>query len=70
MSLYRHTTRKVAEDEHASFFDLAAVMTTDLYAYTDTVHFTPRGERQVADHVAGALRGQGLVPAVDTLRVP
>lgn len=61
MSLYREKTRQVAEEERVPFFDLAAVMTKDLGAYADTVHFTPRGEREVAEHVAAALRAQDLV---------
>ena len=68
MSLYRQKTRQVAEEERAPFFDLAAVMTKDLGAYTDTVHFSPRGEHEVAEHVATALRAQDLFASAGDAR--
>jgi lysophospholipase L1-like esterase len=68
MSLYRQKTRQVAEEESVPLFDAAAVMTKDLGAYTDTVHFTPRGEHDLAYHVAGALRAKGLIPPADVAR--
>jgi len=62
MELYREATRRVARADDIPLVDLATLMTKDLTAYTDTVHFTPEGERQLAKLLADALRDIGLSP--------
>ena len=61
LELYREATRRVARAEDVPLVDLATLMTKDLTAYTDTVHFTPEGERQMAELMAEALRTNGLL---------
>jgi len=61
LALYRTVTRDVARLEGVPLIDLATLMTKDLVAYTDTVHFTPEGERRLAELVAAGLRDAGLV---------
>jgi lysophospholipase L1-like esterase len=55
MELYRDVTRRVAREEGVPVVDLARRMTKDLSAYTDTVHFTPAGERRLAELLAEEL---------------
>jgi lysophospholipase L1-like esterase len=62
MELYREVTRRVARTEGVPLVDLAVVLPKDLRAFTDTVHFTPEGERAVAEALAEALRSGGIVP--------
>ena len=56
MDMYRHATRRVARAEHVTLVDSARLMTKGLDAYTDTVHFTPAGELQLARLLADAIR--------------
>ncbi len=63
MDLYREITRRVAREEGAPLVDLARSMTKDLRAYTDTIHFTPEGERRLAEQVAEALNRDVLAGA-------
>jgi lysophospholipase L1-like esterase len=58
LALYREETRRVARAEGVPLFDLASEMTRDLDSFTDTVHFSPRGESEVAEHVFKALRAE------------
>jgi lysophospholipase L1-like esterase len=46
--LYRDVTRRVAREESLLLVDLASLMPRDLSYFTDTVHFTPDGERVLA----------------------
>ena len=62
MELYRDVTRRVAREEGAPLVDLARRMTKDLSAFTDTIHFTPAGERRLAELLAEDLLREG-VPA-------
>lgn len=59
MDLYREITRRVAGEEGVPLIDLAQTMTKDLGAYTDTIHFTPEGERLLAERLAEGLRARG-----------
>lgn len=62
MDLYREVTRQVAREEAVPLVDLARRMTKDLSAYVDTVHFTPAGERALAELLAEELpRAYGSV---------
>jgi lysophospholipase L1-like esterase len=60
MDLYREITRRVAHEEAAPLVDLARTMTKDLKAYTDTIHFTPEGERLLAERLLEGLRAEAL----------
>jgi lysophospholipase L1-like esterase len=62
MELYRDVTRRVAREEGSPLVDLARRMTKDLSAFTDTIHFTPAGERRLAELLAEDLLREG-VPA-------
>ena len=55
MEVYRERTHRVARNLGVPLVDLDRLMTKDLAAYADTVHFTPSGERQVAEILAQAL---------------
>lgn len=55
MELYRDMTRRVARAEGAPLVDLARLMPRDLDGFTDTVHFTPTGERRLAEILAREL---------------
>jgi lysophospholipase L1-like esterase len=56
MDMYREATRRLAQSEHVTLVDSARLMTKDLDAYTDTVHFTPAGELQLAQLLAATIR--------------
>ena len=58
LALYREETRRVARAEDVPLFDLASEMTKELDSFTDTVHFSPQGEAEVAQHVFNALRAE------------
>jgi lysophospholipase L1-like esterase len=60
MDLYREITRQVAREEGAPLVDLARTMTKDLKAYTDTIHFTPDGERLLAERLVAGLKVEVL----------
>jgi lysophospholipase L1-like esterase len=61
LARYREETQRVARAEDVPFFDLASEMSKQLDAFTDTVHFSPRGESEVAQRVFDALRAETLV---------
>jgi lysophospholipase L1-like esterase len=65
MELYREVTRRVARDEGTPLVDLARTMPKDVHAYTDTVHFTPAGERRLAELLAAELLAQEASAAPD-----
>ncbi|MBN1611285.1 MAG: SGNH/GDSL hydrolase family protein [Polyangiaceae bacterium] len=55
MDLYRERTRAVAEKEGAYLVDLARLVPHDPRLFADTVHFTPEGERRLAQALATGL---------------
>jgi lysophospholipase L1-like esterase len=56
MELYRDQTRQVARREGAPLVDLARQMPKDTAFYSDTVHFTPRGEDRLSELLVAALQ--------------
>jgi lysophospholipase L1-like esterase len=56
LEIYRDAARRVAEAESAPLIDAAREMPKDAALFTDTVHFTPEGERQLSAIIARALR--------------
>jgi len=66
MEIYRDVTRRVARELGVPLVDLARLMTKDLDAYADTVHFTPAGERRVAEILARTLRAGAFASAEST----
>jgi adenosyl cobinamide kinase/adenosyl cobinamide phosphate guanylyltransferase len=48
-------TRDVAQQEGVTFVDLASRIPRDLAHFTDEVHFTERGAREVAEIIAATL---------------
>jgi len=66
LDLYRNMTRRVAREEGAPLVDLARLMTKDLRAFTDTVHFTPEGESLLARHVERGLLAPGVLSVEDS----
>jgi lysophospholipase L1-like esterase len=55
LELYREQTRQVARREGAPLVDLARLLPKDADNFTDTVHFSARGEERVAELLAHAL---------------
>jgi lysophospholipase L1-like esterase len=63
MDLYRKMTRCVAEAEGVPLIDAAREMPKDLRDFTDTIHFTPDGEKALAGVIAKGLRKSHVLPA-------
>jgi lysophospholipase L1-like esterase len=55
IELYREVTRKVAHEEGAPLVDLARLVPPDPALFMDTIHFSPRGERRMAEVLAAEL---------------
>jgi lysophospholipase L1-like esterase len=49
------TAARVADELHVEHLDLMPRLSRDLGTYYDYLHFTPRGARDVAEHVAAAV---------------
>lgn len=55
LDLYREITRRVAREERATLLDAALLMPKGKALFSDTIHFTPAGELELARRFAEAL---------------
>jgi lysophospholipase L1-like esterase len=63
IEIYRGITRRVAREEHVPLVDLAAILSGDASLFVDTIHFSPEGERRMAQ-----VLGDALAPMVAAAR--
>jgi len=61
MHAFNDVVRTVATSEHATLADPDARVPKDLTHFTDDCHFTAQGSRVVAQTIAEAIRGAGLL---------
>jgi lysophospholipase L1-like esterase len=63
IEIYRGITRRVAGEESVPLVDLATILSGDARLFVDTIHFSPEGERRMAQ-----VLGDALAPMVTAAR--